>query len=138
MLVQIRYPDASTGNPGSGTTYAEVFGHNIFGQRNNFTDRNGSVHQYSYDVLGRMTSDNVVTLGGGVDGSIRRMDYSYDGAGRIYQMTSYSNTNASTIANQIQREYNGFGQLTIGSPAESLHGTPGPRAPPPRRHLATM
>ena len=35
------------------------------------TDRNGNVHPYSYDVLGRQTSDAVTTLGTGVDGAVR-------------------------------------------------------------------
>ena len=34
---------------------------------------NGTVHQYAYDVLGRLTSDAVTTLGAGVDGSVRRV-----------------------------------------------------------------
>ena len=38
----------------------------------NIEDVYGNVHTYSYDVLGRQTSDTVTTLGTGVDGAVRR------------------------------------------------------------------
>jgi hypothetical protein len=36
------------------------------------------------DLLGRMTSDTITTLGSGVDGSVRRIDTAYDGQGNPY------------------------------------------------------
>jgi hypothetical protein len=36
-----------------------------------FADRNGSIHTYSYAVLGRFTTDAITTLGSGVDGAVR-------------------------------------------------------------------
>ncbi len=37
------------------------------------TDQNATTHTYSRDGLGRLTTDAVTTLGGGVDGSVRKM-----------------------------------------------------------------
>jgi uncharacterized delta-60 repeat protein/RHS repeat-associated protein len=116
-LREIVYPDKSGGDPGSTDVYKEKFAYDPFGERKRFTDRNGTRHDYEFDAVGRLTSD-VVTVASGnpknVDTSILRLDYSYDGAGRPFKLTSYSSTSgASTdIVNQIQREYNGYGQLT--------------------------
>ena len=41
------------------------------------TDQNGSVHTYTYDLLGRFLDDLVATLGTGVDGAVRRIAISY-------------------------------------------------------------
>ena len=77
-----------------------------------FTDRDGNVHTYSYDVLGRQTSDAVTTLGSGVDGTVRRIDTAYDTQGNAYLTTSYADTAGTTIVNQVEDVYNGLGQLT--------------------------
>ena len=76
------------------------------------TDRNGNVHGYSYEVLGRQTSDAVATLDSGVDGSIHRIDKVYDTQGNACLFTSYSDNARTTIVNQVQRAFNGLGQVT--------------------------
>jgi hypothetical protein len=76
------------------------------------TDRNGSVHQYAYDVLGRQTSDAVTTLGAGVDGAVRRVDTAYDSQGNAYLVTSYDAPAGGNVVNQVENAYNGLGQLT--------------------------
>src|SRR5690606_3744355 len=76
------------------------------------TDRNGTVHTYAYDVLGRITSDAVTTLGTGVDGAVRRIETAYDGQGNAYRFTSYDAASGGNIVNQVQRGFNGLGQLT--------------------------
>ncbi len=63
-------------------------------------------------MLGRETSDAVTTLGSGVDGAVRRIDTASDTQGNPYLVTSYSDTAGTTIVNQVQRAYNGLGQLT--------------------------
>ena len=75
------------------------------------TDRNGNVHQYVYDTLGRQTSDIVTTLGAGVDGSVRRIDTSYDPQGLVEQLTSFADTAGTQIVNQVLNLYDGLGQL---------------------------
>ncbi len=52
------------------------------------TDRNGTTHQYSYDVLGRLTSDNVTAFGTGVDQTIQQLSYAYNSQGDPYLITS--------------------------------------------------
>ncbi len=114
LLASVQYPDTSTGSAGSGSTNSQTFTYNAQGQQLTFTDQNGSVHTYSYDLLGRRTVDSVGTLGSGVDGSIVAQTMSYDTGGRPYQLTSYSNIDlaSSHIVNQVEDVYNGLGQLT--------------------------
>jgi YD repeat-containing protein len=110
ILKQMRYPDKSTGNPS--TSEQETYSVNALGQRLTLTDRNGNVHTYSYDVLGRPTADAVTTLGAGVDGSVRRIETAYDTQGNPYLITSYDAATAGNIVNQVQRTFNGLGQMT--------------------------
>ena len=113
LLAQTEYPNTSTGNPGTASPYVESYTYDALGEQTKKTQRTGSVHQYNYDPLGRMTSDNVITLGSGVNGSIRRLDYAFDTGGRLYTSTSRSGTaSTSTIVNQVMDLYNGLGQLT--------------------------
>ena len=61
VLAATEYPDPSSGNPS--TSSEETYTVNALGQNVTATDRNGNVHTYTYDVLGRQTSDAVTTLG---------------------------------------------------------------------------
>src|SRR5205823_2044539 len=97
----------------------ETYNVNGLGDRLTFTDRNGNVHSYSYNVLGRPTSDSVTTLGTGVDGAVRRIDTAYDTQGNAYLFTSYSDTGGTTTVNQVQRAFNGLGQLITEYQAHS-------------------
>jgi RHS repeat-associated protein len=110
ILASMQYPDKTTGNPSS--SQQETYTVNALGDRLTFTDRNGNVHSYSFDVLGRPTSDSVTTLGSGVDGTVRRIDTAYDTQGNAYLLTSYSDTGGTTIVNQVQRAFNGLAQMT--------------------------
>lgn len=82
-----------------------------FGQTTK-TDRNGNVHAYSYDILGRRTADAVTTLGAGVDGTVRRLETAYDSSGRPSLLTSFDAASGGNVLNQVLREYNGLGQVT--------------------------
>src|SRR5579884_3169033 len=110
ILSAIQHPDPSTGRPSA--SQQELFHVDALGDVVQLTDRNGNVHQYSYDVLGRLTSDAVTTLGTGVDGTIRRMEYAYDSQGNNYLITSYNAASGGSIVNQVQRVFNGLSQLT--------------------------
>ena len=59
-----------------------------------------------------MPADAVTTLGTGVDGSVRRLEFSFDTAGLSYLYTSYDAASGGNVVNQVQRAYNGLGQLT--------------------------
>jgi RHS repeat-associated protein len=112
ILQKVQYPDTSAGTPGTLSQFIESYKYDALGEQTKKTQRTGSVHQYTYDSLGRMTSDNVITLGTGVNNTIRRLDYSFDTGGRLYTATSYAGTTTATIVNQVMRIYNGLGQVT--------------------------
>ena len=72
-----RWPDASTGESSSGQQETVLV--NALGQLLVQTDRNGNSHTLAYDILGRMVSDTVTTLGSRVDGSALQVETAYDG-----------------------------------------------------------
>ncbi|WP_237722933.1 RHS repeat domain-containing protein, partial [Singulisphaera acidiphila] len=84
--------------------------YNALGQVKTATDRNGTVHTYTYDVLGRQISDAITTPGSGIDQSVLRIETTYDVAGRPILLTSYDAASGGNVVNQIQRVYNGLGQ----------------------------
>ena len=53
-MAATQYGDRTTGKPSS--TLQETYTVNALGQQKTMTDRNGNVHTYSFDVLGRQTS----------------------------------------------------------------------------------
>jgi YD repeat-containing protein len=110
ILSAIQHPDPTTGQPSA--SQQELFHVDALGDVVQATDRNGNVHQYSFDVLGRLTSDAVTTLGAGVDGSVRRIEYKYDSQGNLAFISSYDAATGGNVVNQVQDVYNGLGQLT--------------------------
>jgi RHS repeat-associated protein len=88
-----------------------IYGYNRQGQAKSMRDRNGSVHAYAFDGLGRLTADAVTVLAAGVDGGVRRIGRSYEVRGMVESVTSYSDAAGTTIANQVQNVYNNFAQL---------------------------
>jgi RHS repeat-associated protein len=107
LLYQTVYPPVSgLLAPVSSSAY------NALGQVISTTDRNGNVHNYTYDNFGRQISDTVTTLGAGVDGSVQRIDTAYNNQGLAYLLTSYADTAGTQIVNQVENIYNGLGQLT--------------------------
>jgi RHS repeat-associated protein len=109
ILYQVQYPDPSTGSPSS--TYQETYTVSALGDVLTFTDRAGNVHTYSYDVLGRQTSDAVTTLASGFDNSVLRIQTAYDPLSNPYLVTSYNAASGGSIVNQVQQVYNGLDQL---------------------------
>jgi len=110
LVKEVRYPDPSTG--ASSSSSKDVLTVNALGQALTMTDRNGSVHTYSYDVVGRQTADAITTLGSGVDGTVRRLTTAYDTQGNPYLFTAYDASSGGNIVNQVKRDFNGLGQLT--------------------------
>jgi RHS repeat-associated protein len=104
-----RWPDPATG--AASAAEQETVTVNTLGQPVARTDRNGTVHAYTYDVLGRETADAVTTLGAFVDGAVRRVETAYDGQGNPYLLTSYDAATGGSVMNQVKREFNGLGQL---------------------------
>ena len=57
VLIATQYPDPTTG--AATPTQQETYTTDAAGDRTTYEDRNGNVHTYAYDVLGRLTSDSV-------------------------------------------------------------------------------
>jgi RHS repeat-associated protein len=120
LLSNVYNPDTNTGQPTS--LFCITYKVNALGQRIFYADPNGTQHQYTYDVLGRLTSDTItIRLKSLVDGKVVRIDTAYDSQGIAYLFTSYSNTNArvGAVVNEIERLFNGFGQLSEESQSAS-------------------
>ena len=107
-LVSTAYPVVYSN--GIAQPNVEAYRVNRVGEQATLTDRNGTVHGYAYDLLGRTTADSVTTLGAGVDGGVRGLTTTYDRAGRPHLMSSLDD--AGAVMNQVERTYNGLGQLT--------------------------
>src|SRR5260370_2147299 len=65
-----------------------------------------------FDVLGRQVSDTATITSSLVDSSVQRIDTAYDTQGNAYRFTSYADPGGMTMVNQVQRSFNGLGQLT--------------------------
>jgi RHS repeat-associated protein/uncharacterized delta-60 repeat protein len=111
-LEGVQYPDKSTGAAGAAASDQQAYTYDALGNVKTFTDQVGSIHEYSYDVLNRRTKDAVTTLGSGVDGGVRRIESSFDPAGRLEKLTRYNASSSGSVVNEIQYAYNDLGQLT--------------------------
>src|SRR5207249_1226468 len=56
--------------------------------------------------------DQVTTVGSGTDSAVRRIVTGYEKRGMVSTITSYDGPTAGTALNQVEMDYNGFGQLT--------------------------
>jgi RHS repeat-associated protein len=115
LLAKTEYPDLSTGSASTSAANDETITYNALGQKTSYLDRDGSTHAYSYDVLGRLVSDVIPTgdLGSGISNQTLALGYSYNDAGLPFKQTTYSNSAMTTVENQDEDVYNGYGQLTI-------------------------
>jgi len=111
IIGAVKYPDPSAGT--SSSSEQETFTFNRVGEVVTGTDRNGNEHTYWRDILGRMTGDAVTTLGSGVDGTIRRIEVGYNTQMLPYLFTTYDASSSGNVVNQVQRAFNGLGQLTM-------------------------
>jgi RHS repeat-associated protein len=107
-LSAVQYPDKGNGGPNPNDQ--EVYTVNGLRQNTSMTDRNGTRHTYGYDPLGRLVADAVTVLGSGVDPAVQRLETAFDGQGKAWQVTSYDSL--GNVVNQVQRSFNGLGQLT--------------------------
>jgi RHS repeat-associated protein len=117
ILSATKYPDPSTGAASSSNK--ETYTADALGERLTYNDRNGNTHTYSYDVVGRQTTDTVTTLGSGVDGAVRRLETAYNTQGLPYLYTSYDSSAGGSVVNQVQDVFNGLGQLITEYQAHS-------------------
>jgi len=106
-LRTVIYPDNTTGAPDQ-----VVMAYNMQGQVKTRQDQLGTVHANAYDLLGRLSSDSVTTLGSGVDGAVLRIGYTYEVRGMVEHVTSYASATGGTVVNDVLMVYNTFMQLT--------------------------
>lgn len=89
------------------------FKYNRQGEITEVQDQGNTVHSYEFDKLGRQTQDRITTLGTGVDGSVRRIETTYELRGMQQTISSYDNVSIGlgNVVNEVQFSYNDFGQL---------------------------
>ena len=111
ILSAVLHPDSASGV--ASLAERDTFVVNAIGERVLSRDRNGTVHAFGFDVVGRPTSDSVPSVGAGVDGTILRTETAYDAAGRAAAFTAYgaASGGGAAIRNQLVRTFNGFGQI---------------------------
>src|SRR5262249_30666067 len=112
ILGSIDHPDKSTGSASS--SEREIYTVNALGEKITYQDQNQTVHAYSYDVVVRFTADAVtIPPGSSVDSAVQRIEVGYDGQGNAALFTSFASPTGGAPVNQVQRAYNGLGQLTV-------------------------
>jgi RHS repeat-associated protein len=98
------------------------------------TDQNGTVHQYSYDCLGRQTLDAISTFGpgAGIDTTICAIGTAYNALGLVATVSSYSSTvtgdpncdnqavTYQTTSGTVSLTYDADGSLTIDQTGNHL------------------
>ncbi|RLS59611.1 MAG: hypothetical protein DWH91_00030 [Planctomycetota bacterium] len=106
LLRSVIYPDSVGGSD------QVLLGYNRQAQRTSLADQNGSIHQYDYDLLGRLTQDRVTTLAANVDGAIRRIETAYEVRGLVSRITSNDSptVGAGSTVNEVKFTHNNFGQ----------------------------
>jgi RHS repeat-associated protein len=107
-------PDESSSSSSSsgGSAGTSTYKYNRQGQATEFEDAAGTTHTYSYDKLGRMTSDVASNLAAALDASITEIHRSYDNHLRLEKVASKgSGSGGIETKNEVAFEYNGFGQL---------------------------
>ena len=121
LLRYVDYPDSVGGSDRIAYTY------NRQSQRTQFTDQRGCVHNYYYDLLGRLTNDCVTTLGIGVDRAVRQLAVAYEVRGMSNRLTSYDNPSVGSgnVVNDVALAYNSFGQLISDAQSHSGAVVPG-------------
>ena len=115
LLRAIEYPDKADSSD------RVEYKYNRQSERSELKDQNGSIHAYDYDTLGRPVQDRVTTLGGGVDGAVRRIGLSYEVRGLVENVTSHDNATVGqgNVVNDVEFAYNDFGQLITSKQSHS-------------------
>jgi RHS repeat-associated protein len=101
------------GNGADGLYDRNEYCYNRLGQVTQWRNRNGTIHVYEYDGLGRLVQDRVPTLGYGIAGQVRRIGASFNVRGQVDTVTSYDNptVGAGSTVNEVKFQYNDFGLL---------------------------
>lgn len=111
LVKEVRYPDETTGNPGSTDAYKVKYAYNAQAELRSVKDQNGTEHDFTRDLTGRTTADTVSAFGTGIDNRVKRVNMTFDGLGRLTDSVSYSDVNASTSVNGVKLTYTSLWQV---------------------------
>ena len=118
LLVSVIYPDATDSTDSVQNVY------NRQGQVKQIRDQNGTTHQFGFDGFARRISDSVSQFGANVDQTVKRIDLAYEIRGMLNLVTSYGDTTAMSMLNQVALSYNAFAQLTADAQNQTNSGGP--------------
>jgi hypothetical protein len=97
-------------NSGTDHTSTSYF---ISGQPLTFTDQRGVAHSHTYDFAGDKLTDSVTSFGNLTQASgaewASEIKTLYNDLGQVYQVTTF---NGATTVNQVQDQYDGWGNMT--------------------------
>ena len=132
LLRAIIYPDstntATTAAYIDGTSDADVtsYAYNALGERIYQKDPAGNVIQSSLDLQGRPTVKTVSTLASGFDGSVRRIETSYDNRGNTNDVQQFPTTTSTTARDEVQYTFDDWGNVAeINQDPDSAIGVSG-------------
>ncbi|WP_425395007.1 RHS repeat-associated core domain-containing protein [Aeoliella sp.] len=110
---------------GTGSDRTVSYQYNRQGQTIQMTDQNDTVHDYTYDLLGRLVTDDVTLPGGStVDDSVLRILREYDDQLRLEKVISLSATSGGTQTSLVQYEYDDFSRVNVEHQLHGASGTP--------------
>lgn len=127
LLRQETYPDSDS------STDVVLHAYDAQGARIYTRDPSGTEFVFNYDSRGRRTAERVVSLGGGLDGDVRRVQVSYDSLGRVDAVTQYD-THAEdaggqptgTATDEVRYLYDDWGSIkTFRQDPDSSIGSSG-------------
>lgn len=111
LLAEVRYPDESTGLPGTTDEFKVRYAYNRLGELRATTDQNGTRHEYARDAAGRVTLDAVTAFGTNIDNTVQAIAVSYDAAGRLKEILSTRDTSATIIDSGVGFTYTPLWQV---------------------------
>lgn len=116
LLKEIRYPDPTAGTPSNSPQHTISLAYDKKGRVKKKTDpskdsngNDATIHEFDYDDLGRLKSEDITVYRSDVDQSIEHIERSYNNLGRINSITT-KDTNEDVV-NEVAFDYNGFGQV---------------------------
>jgi RHS repeat-associated protein len=131
LLNEAQYPNETIGAPSTATTGVVKYGYNLLGELTSMKDQNGTRHEYSRDIAGRVTLDGVYDIPADsfntstntrieIDSAIKAIAIEYDGAGRLKQLMSTSDSNGTKVVNGL-----GFTYTPLWQPATVVQNSSG-------------
>lgn len=112
VLRKVVYPDIEDGE--GEADHRMLFAYNTIGEPVWMQDQLGVVIETDVDGFGRETARRVTSdlTGTGLDTAVKRIETTYDVAGRVDTVTQYSAATSGTVVDQVQYTYDGWNNIT--------------------------